>query len=51
MVLCRHKGYYLQLFGINRKAVGAKFGEMVAFLRLAHLIGSGIAKGESKGRI
>lgn len=50
-VLYRHKGYYLQLFGISRMSVDAKFEGMVAFLRLAHLIGSGIAKGESRGRI
>lgn len=51
MTLYRHRGYYLQLFGMSKKDVDARFEEMIAFLRLAHLIGSGIAKGESRGRI
>ena len=49
--LCRHKGYYLQLVGIDRRDAARRFEEMLAFLRLARIIGSGISKGESRGRM
>jgi endonuclease V-like protein UPF0215 family len=49
--ITRSKGFYVQHAGIEAKEF-AKFQQSaIHFLRLAHLIANGIARGESRGRI
>ncbi len=51
MLTARQDGYYLQLIGIGKKGVSPRFGEMLGLLRLARIIGSGLSRGESRGRM
>ncbi len=44
-------GYYIQSMGMERQDVKALSLEAAGLLRLAHIIASGIANGESKGRV
>ncbi|MGC9099309.1 MAG: DUF99 family protein [Candidatus Micrarchaeia archaeon] len=44
-------GLYIQYIGISRSDLGTFAGEAYQMLRLAHLIASGLVKGESRGRI
>lgn len=47
----RDRGFYLQFVGVNKKEAAEVCAKATYFLRLAHLIANGVAKGESKGRI
>jgi endonuclease V-like protein UPF0215 family len=47
----RVNGFYVQCIGIETKEISGLLEKSVRFLRLAHIIANGIARGESKGRI
>jgi hypothetical protein len=47
----RSGGFYLQFIGMSKKEAADVREGAAYFLRLAHIIANGIAKGESKGRI
>lgn len=49
--IARLNGFYFQLLGVDEVYAGAMAGEMLSLLRVAHIISSGIALGESRGRI
>jgi len=44
-------GFYIQYIGIARKELSTFVNTAYQMLRLAHLVASGIVKGESKGRL
>jgi len=47
----RLNGLYIQYIGINGKELSAFVNTAYQMLRLAHLVASGVVKGESKGRL
>ena len=47
----RSGGFYFQCVGINKEGLRGVSDGAVRFLRLAHLIASGVRNGESKGRM
>jgi hypothetical protein len=49
--LVRRNGFYLRYAGMTKKEVAEVQDSAARFLRLAHIIASGVAGGESKGRI
>ncbi len=49
--ISRIDGFYFQLLGIDENYARSKAKELLSLLRIAHIISSGIALGESRGRI
>jgi len=47
----RSNGFYIQYIGIARKELSIFVNTAYQMLRLAHLVASGVVKGESKGRL
>lgn len=47
----RSGGFHVQYLGIGRKDLEKHLDDSISFLRLAHIIASGVVKGESKGRL
>jgi hypothetical protein len=47
----RMEGFYFQAAGITKDELRGVSGSAVRFLRLAHIIANGVARGESRGRI
>ena len=51
VTISKGSDYYIQLVGIDAKDSARYIDNSVGLLRLAHIIASGIATGESKGRL
>jgi uncharacterized protein len=51
MTIAKSGDFYTQTIGMNKKEISTMLGKSASLLRLAHLIASGVVKGESKGRM
>ncbi len=47
----RSGGFYIQCVGIPKEDAAKMVKQSISLLRLAHLVASGVTKGESKGRL